>query len=98
MAQLREGEALRAQISGPQEQVKILLDGIIGVLEVRVEPSANGEGVYTVISSIGLDLRDELARQVVNRGFGLRELRPLDMSLEDIYLRLTTEEASVRDA
>jgi len=31
---------------------------------------------------------------VVNRGWGLLELRPMRMSLEDIFLSLTTDEAS----
>ena len=97
-AQLKEGESLRAHISGPREQVQQLLRGIDGVLEVDAEAGEDGEadGVYTVTA--GQDVRDELARQVVNRGFGLRELRPLDMSMEDIYLRLTTEEVSAQDA
>ena len=38
------------------------------------------------------DVRDALTRQVVDGGFSLRELRPLDMTLEDIFLSLTSEE------
>ena len=96
IAQLEEGESLRAHISGPQEQVQTLLGGVDGVLEVVLEEGGDGEsaGVYTIVASPGRDVRDELARQVVNGGFGLRELRPLDISLEDIFLRLTTEEVN----
>jgi hypothetical protein len=36
----------------------------------------------------------EEARTVVNGGWGLLELRPVRMSLEDIFLQLTTEEQS----
>jgi hypothetical protein len=39
-----------------------------------------------------MDVRDDLSRRVVNSNLGLRELRPLEMTLEDIFLRLTTEE------
>jgi len=101
MAQLKEGESLQAHISGPQDQVRELLRGIDAVLEVAVEEGGDGEteGVYTVTVGPGQDVRDEVARRVVNRGFGLRELRPLDMTLEDIFLRLTTEEeVSAQDA
>ena len=42
----------------------------------------------------GLDIRRELARAVVGAGWGLLELRPMRMSLEEIFLSLTTEEAS----
>ena len=37
-------------------------------------------------------MRRELAGAIVTRGWGLLELRPLRMSLEEIFLRLTTEE------
>jgi ABC-2 type transport system ATP-binding protein len=39
-------------------------------------------------------VRRELARAVVEAGWGLLELRPVRMSLEDIFLQLTTEEHS----
>ena len=37
-------------------------------------------------------MRDELARLVVGAGFGLRELQARTVSLEDVFLHLTTEE------
>ena len=37
--------------------------------------------------------RRELARTVVANGWGLLELRPMRMSLEEIFLSLTTEDA-----
>ena len=39
------------------------------------------------------DIRRDVARTVVNNGWGLLELRPMRMSLEEIFLQLTTEEA-----
>ena len=42
----------------------------------------------------GHDVRRDLARAVVTSGWGLLELRPMRMSLEDIFLSLTTEEAT----
>jgi len=38
------------------------------------------------------DVRRDVARAVVDRGWGLLELRPLRMSLEEIFLQLTTDE------
>jgi ABC-2 type transport system ATP-binding protein len=38
------------------------------------------------------DIRRDVARTVVDRGWGLLELRPTRMSLEEIFLQLTTEE------
>ncbi|MFT5090131.1 MAG: ABC-2 type transport system ATP-binding protein [Candidatus Latescibacterota bacterium] len=90
MAQLKEGEVLRADIGGPGEAVNTLLRGIDGVIDVSAEGDA--EGVYLVTSVPGTDVRDALAREVIGGGYALRELRSLDMTLEDIFLRLTTEE------
>jgi ABC-2 type transport system ATP-binding protein len=97
VAQLKEGEVLRAQIRGPQEQVASLLRQVDGVLDLAVEPGVAGgdEHVYLVTAVPGRDLREELARQVVDGGFRLRELRALEMTLEDIFLRLTKEEVNV---
>ena len=47
---------------------------------------------YEVESESGRDVRRDLARAVVSSGWGLLELRPMRMSLEEIFLSLTTEE------
>jgi len=39
-------------------------------------------------------VRRELAAAVISRGWGLLELRPMRMSLEDIFLHLTTEDTA----
>lgn len=97
--QLKEGELLRARVAGPREDVLGLVQGIPGVLEVKEESgdeTADGEGVYVVTAAPGQDLRDPLAKAVVDGGYGLRELRSLDMTLEDIFLRLTSEAEGVQ--
>ena len=55
------------------------------------------DGVVTVIvrSSEGDQTRRALAEQVVGNGWGLLELRPLAMTLEDLFVRLVRSE---RDA
>jgi len=93
MAQLKEGEVLRAHIDGPSTEVSEMIAKIEGVLDVAQEPGSE-EGIYLVTSLPGQDVRDALTRQVVDGGFSLRELRPLDMTLEDIFLSLTSEEVA----
>ncbi len=100
--QLKEGELLRARVAGPREDVLGLLRGLPGVLEAKEETGAEGpegpadEGAYVVTAAPGQDLRDPLAKAVVDGGYGLRELRSLDMTLEDIFLRLTSEAEEVQ--
>ena len=79
---------------GPGQEVQNMLRQLEGVLDVAQEPGSD-EGVYLVTSSPGQDVRDILTRQVVDSGFSLRELRTLDITLEDIFLSLTSEEVAV---
>ena len=65
-----------------------------GVTGVTVADSSSGMTGYEVTSEKGRDVRRELARAVVSRNWGLLELRPSRMSLEDICLSLTTDESA----
>jgi ABC-2 type transport system ATP-binding protein len=40
----------------------------------------------------GQDVRPEVAKAVINSGYDLLELRPVGMSLEEIFLELTRED------
>ncbi len=66
----------------------------------RAQGTAAEGGIVTVEvdSERGRDVRRDLASVVVTRGWGLLELRPMRMSLEDIFLSLTTEDAGGDDA
>ena len=53
---------------------------------------------FEISSEKGRDIRRDLARAIVAQNWGLLELRPSRMSLEEIFLSLTTEEqATVTD-
>ena len=60
----------------------------------RVAIGATALVGYEVDSESGRDVRRELARTVVTNGWGLLELRPMRMSLEEIFLSLTTDESA----
>jgi ABC-2 type transport system ATP-binding protein len=57
-----------------------------------IKPMRGDKGAYQVETSVGCDCRPEVARAVVEGGWGLLELRPLEMSLEDVFVELTAEE------
>ncbi|NTU59702.1 MAG: ATP-binding cassette domain-containing protein, partial [Deltaproteobacteria bacterium] len=59
-----------------------------GVLNVECEE----DGAYRVESPTDRDLREEIARVAVESGVGLLELTGVAVSLEEVFLRLTTEE------
>jgi ABC-2 type transport system ATP-binding protein len=62
---------------------------IKGVRGVEVKD----DGVVEFEFSSGKDLRPEVAKQVIKSGYDLLELRPLGMSLEEIFLELTGTDA-----
>ena len=63
--------------------------GVTGVTESERHGTSIG---YEVASEQGRDIRRELAQAIVGSGWGLLELRPMRVSLEEIFLSLTTEE------
>ncbi len=69
-----------------------MLQAVQGALEVSVAETHNGIVAYEISSDRGRDIRRDLARAVVSNNWGLLELRPSRMSLEEIFLSLTTEE------
>ncbi len=73
------------------EQVAALLRTLPTVSEVR----ADARGIEVYASPEG-DARPAVAAAIVNSGWDLLELRPLDLSLEDIFLQLTTDETEFR--
>jgi ABC-2 type transport system ATP-binding protein len=94
---LKGAESIALTVRGPREQVAKALKGVPKVLNVQVDGDgqpSNGLGAFTVTSAVGADIREALASAVVKGGFGLMELRPAHLSLEEIFLQLTTNDAS----
>jgi ABC-2 type transport system ATP-binding protein len=79
------------QLDAGQEDAVPVLTAVPGVTRVT---AADAHGGFEVDSDRGTDVRRQLAREIVNRGWGLLELRPMRMSLEEIFLQVTTDEAA----
>ena len=80
------------EVAGPAEQVQGALEQVSSVTRVSVDHKKDDGASFAVDSEKGVDVRRQLAAAVVGRGWGLLELRPMRMSLEDIFLSLTTAE------
>jgi gliding motility-associated transport system ATP-binding protein len=92
-SRLRGAETMYVEIDAGGASVAPVLAQVGGVTKVS-RADANGAAVgYEVESEHGHDVRRELARTVVSNGWGLLELRPMRVSLEDVFLSLTTEDA-----
>jgi ABC-2 type transport system ATP-binding protein len=92
-ARLRGAVTIYLQVAGDAVPVHEALQRVPGVTRATLTESRDGTADFEVESERGRDVRRELAAAVVGSGWGLLELRPLRMSLEDIFLSLTTEEA-----
>ncbi|MGA7577935.1 MAG: ABC transporter ATP-binding protein [Desulfobaccales bacterium] len=86
--QLGRGARISLGVQGPEAQVTAALETVPGVSRVL----NRGEGRYLVEGGNDQDLRPELARLVVQQGFGLLELKAQEFTLEEVFLNLVTEE------
>jgi ABC-2 type transport system ATP-binding protein len=64
------------------------LQGLPGVREV----ASQGEARFLVTAAGDRELRPEIARLVVSRGWDLLELQSQEFTLEEVFLNLVTEE------
>jgi len=90
-AQIRKSETISVTLAKDEGNVRGILLDMPEVVDVR----AVGEGTYHVDTAVGSDRRAEIAELLVGRGLGLLELRPVEMTLEDVFRQLTTEEEGV---
>ncbi|MDQ7052719.1 MAG: ABC transporter ATP-binding protein [candidate division KSB1 bacterium] len=90
-AKVKSTERILVEVEGPQDEVKQKLTSVPGVKNVSLE-NANGTARFVIDSELDKDIRKDLANTVVSQGWGLLELRPMDVSLEEVFLRLTTKE------
>jgi ABC-2 type transport system ATP-binding protein len=94
--QLRGSESIILEVDGPVADVQTVFSQHNLVTSVATQPSKNENlATYKVEAAVGSDIRRELAALVVNHGWGLLELKSESLSLEDIFLKLTTKEEEV---
>ena len=95
-ARLRGSETLYVQVdaNGADADAAGTLQRVPGVTRVAEADRRDRAVGYEVQSESGHDLRRDLARAIVSGGWGLLELRPMHLSLEEVFLSLTTDEAA----
>jgi len=94
-ARLRGSETLYVQVDAMGADAEGMLSSIPGVTRVSTSDRRDSIAGFEVDSDSGRDVRRELAAAIVNRGWGLLELRPMRMGLEEIFLKVITEDAAV---
>ena len=95
-AQLESSSGYEVEIAGDFESIILLLPKIPGIIRVTSNPSSlfnNSQHRLLKISCEPiLELGKDIAKLIIERGLDLYELRRTSPSLEDVFLKLTTEE------
>jgi len=83
----------RLTVKAPESELLQLLSSVRGVASVDPVGATNAKETSVIVETQPeTDVRAELARAVIEKGWDLMELRPLEVSLEDVFIDLVTEE------
>jgi ABC-2 type transport system ATP-binding protein len=92
-SKLQKSSQVLLRVEGPSDEIRRALGAVPGVQTVKQEGVGPGNVVTCVVESRrDLDVRKELAATVFKHNWGLLELRPVDLTLEEVFVRLVTEE------
>ena len=92
--QLNRDARLHLMVKGPVPEVQAALQAVPGVKTVRGQEN----GTFTLEADLDSEVRPELARCVIQRGWDLLELKTQEFTLEDVFINLVTEEEHVSGA
>lgn len=91
---LRGGLRIELLARAPEAEITTQLKDMAGISNLAVTPKEDGLVRVSLEVASGNDLRERIAAEVVGRGWGLLELRSVGLSLEEIFLKLTTADAA----
>ena len=93
--QLKGGQHVRIEVQSTEALLRDALSAVPGVRKLDVQAGASaGRIAVSVEAAPGEDIRSQVAAAVVAKGLPLYELTGVSLSLEDIFLQLTTEDAA----
>jgi ABC-2 type transport system ATP-binding protein len=90
---LQEVPTVLVKAEGPTREIADAMGKITGVLGVK-EARGSGYDVPSFLVETRKDvfLLNDLARTIYEHGWQLKEIRPVDMTLEEIFIKLVTKE------
>ena len=88
-ARLVGAERSILRVKGDADELVSQVAKISGVQDVKIRP----DGALEFQFAPGVDVRPEVAKTVIKSGYDLLELSPVGLSLEEIFLELTREDA-----
>ncbi|MDQ7822756.1 MAG: ATP-binding cassette domain-containing protein [Candidatus Eremiobacteraeota bacterium] len=86
---LQISDRVYLEVAGPQEKIESLLPDIRGVLKVdKVTPLREDIFGISLQTEKNMLIRKEIAEKLVNEGLALYELRPIQLTLEEIFTEI----------
>lgn len=85
-------ETVLVTAEGPANEIKERMERVTGVDLVEQKETADSQATFEIHAHKDQDVRSELARAIVESQWKLLELRATALSLEDIFLKLTTKD------
>ena len=97
--QLKGSSSYNVEIEGDTENIIASLQTISGVETIEIVPTKSNltanRTLLQITCNTDAEVGKEIAATIVNQGLGLLEMRRTRLSLEDVFLQLTTEESTV---
>jgi ABC-2 type transport system ATP-binding protein len=98
--ELRASRRMQARVlvecKAPQQELKAALSRVSGVSDVETS-SADGYSTAAVRPKDGYDVREEMARTVIQNGWPLREIRLEHATLEEFFIQVTANQAMKKE-
>ena len=95
-AQYSSDHRLRISVAGPQEDVSDLLEHIDGVAKVtQLSSKEMGVVTFALEPKEGADPRRDIFDRLSARNWPIYELRSMEMTLEEIFIALTSEQLNI---
>ena len=92
MQELSPTARVQVQVEGPPELVAQSLRALPGVQRVESRGAADGASTFVLEAERTRDVRREIAQLAAQQRWGLLELKALDLSLEDVFIRIVAGE------
>ncbi|MCX6065417.1 MAG: ATP-binding cassette domain-containing protein [Chloroflexi bacterium] len=87
-SRLTGSQKVQLRVRGEADELVSKISQIKGIQEVKLQ----SEGLLEFQFAPGKDLRPEIARLTIESNYDLLEMRPINLSLEEIFLELTRED------
>ena len=88
--ELGDTKTLYIEVSGPEAEVKTVLENLPGVNRVESQDlNDNVNPTFHINYEPSTDIRAAVSSSIIQHGWNLLEMRSIEMTLEELFLQLT---------